>query len=71
MKTFTHLEDAELLRELDGIRMHSPVIAELCRRLEESPELPVTASCECPVCMADLRADYDEFNEILELKVNV
>lgn len=72
MKTFRHLEDAELLQELDDIRHQSPVIAELCKRLEAhlEAELQVAACCECPVCQADLRAVYDESNETLELKVN-
>lgn len=71
MKSFSHLTDEEFLRELDGVRHQSPIIADLCRRLEETKQEPATASCECPVCMADLRADYDVFNETLELKVNV
>lgn len=71
MKTFTHLTNPEFLSEIDDVRNQSPIIKELCRRLEEMEPAPQISSCECPVCMADLRAEYDETTEILELKVNV
>ena len=66
------LQDDELLRELEEVRYLSPVIRELCRRLElyvDKPE-PVSGRAECPVCQADLRCDYDYANEILSLQVN-
>lgn len=48
MKQFTHLSDTEMLREIDEVRLQSPIIADLCRRLEEAEPNPLTASCECP-----------------------
>lgn len=42
---YTGLTDRELLLRLSDARQHSPVIEELCRRLEDIPE-------ECPVCEA-------------------
>lgn len=71
MKSFRHFEDDEFLRELDIVRYSSPIIEDLCRRLEEHMKEPpiATGGCECPICMANLRADYDELNEILTLKL--
>jgi hypothetical protein len=67
-----HLENDELLLQLEVVRYQSPIIGELCRRLEEllKEEPPASAQAECPVCQADLRADYDVNNEILSLQVN-
>ena len=68
----TALEDDELLRELDEACGRSSVIKELCRRLEEALDRPTVRSgtCECPVCLATLEADYDEGNDVLELKTH-
>ncbi len=66
-----NMADGELLLHLDDARYHSPIIGELCRRLDGLMHAePARARAECPVCQADLRADYDFANEILELKVN-
>lgn len=72
MSRLRHLEDDELLLHLEDVRHLSPIIGELCLRLEKliQQETPVTARAECPVCRADLRADWDAGNEILCLQVN-
>jgi hypothetical protein len=72
MSRLRHLEDDELLLHLEDVRHQSPIIGELCQRLEKllRQETPVTAQAECPVCQADLRADWDAVNEILYLQVN-
>jgi hypothetical protein len=41
------LTQRELLNELESVRQYSPIIEELCTRLENHGE-------ECPVCEADL-----------------
>ena len=71
MKSFRYLEDDEFLREIDNVRHASPIIEDLCRRLEEAiAAAPVaTGKCECPICLASLRADYDGTNESLVLKI--
>lgn len=62
------MSDSELLRELDGVRDKSPVIQELCIRLEENlTETEITLSTsedtkhsvKCPICQAMLFVDYD------------
>lgn len=72
MSRLSHLQDDELLLRLDNARHQSPIIGELCRRMEEllKQEPPATAQAECPVCQADLRADWDVSNEILSLGVS-
>ncbi len=65
-----NVTDRELLIELDEVRGQSPVISELCRRLEELvTNAPVLAHADCPVCQATLTADYDFDYEVLILKV--
>ena len=62
----------ELLRLVEDRRSQSPIIDELCNRLEN-----VTASVlpdsntrvECPICEANLEADYDEANTMFTIKV--
>jgi hypothetical protein len=72
MSKFRHLTDREFIFRLDDARHQSPIIGELCRRLEDllCKEPPTTAQTECPVCMADVQADYDSDSGILELKVS-
>lgn len=66
-----NLQNDELLRNLDDVRHLSPVIGELCRRLEEQDkEIHADGTAECPVCQASLRADYDTYSEILTLQVD-
>lgn len=42
-----HLTNADILREVDDKRQYSPVIDELCQRLE-------TMALICPCCEADI-----------------
>ena len=44
---YNNLSNRELLAQLESVRSHSPVIEELCQRLE-------TTNVECPICEADL-----------------
>ena len=67
MKTFTHMTDKDLLRTLADVRFHSPVIAELCMRLEEATEDSGHYEVDCPVCKATLDACYDPIKEELNL----
>lgn len=51
---YHNLTVVELLREVDDVRHYSPIIEELCQRLENIGET-------CPVCEADL---YKAFKEL-------
>ena len=44
---YNGLSNRELLAQLEGVRTYSPVVEELCQRLEN-------VGVECPVCEADL-----------------
>jgi hypothetical protein len=44
---YNHLSNRELLAQVESVRDYSPVIEELCQRLEN-------VGGECPVCEADL-----------------
>ena len=59
---FENLNDKELLNHLESIRYHSPIIAELCQRLEkmEDNHIGQVEIAECPVCEAKLEIDVDE-----------
>lgn len=64
--------DAELLHHLDDRRAHSPVIDELCKRLEPGAFTEVKQinhQVECPICMAGLEADFDDGNAMFTIKV--
>lgn len=63
--------DAELINSLDEARHLSPVIGELCNRLEACGQHEPASSlnAECPVCAADLEADFDTANDILTLRI--
>lgn len=69
-RNLSSLQDDELLRQLDESAARSPVIKELCARLEKANERPSerTAQCECPICLGELQAYYGEANDVLELK---
>ena len=58
---FRHLSDSELLRFLDPIKHRSPVILELCNRIEELQLVNEnsTKPIECPVCLAVLVHDSE------------
>ena len=72
MASYRHLTDDELLIEFDAIKARSPIIEELCERLKErllvNPKDKPNHNVECPVCQAQLRADYDQHNEMFELR---
>lgn len=60
---WSNLSDAELLNQLAESRGRSPVIDELCNRLEQYADNEVVSSdadssVECPVCEAPLTASY-------------
>lgn len=70
--TFTNYTDDELLRLVDDKRYRSPLIDELCTRLEKRGEVAVQedANCrvECPVCTAPLEAGYDADNNMFTIQ---
>lgn len=68
MRTLRHLTDEELLREFADKRNQSPIIRELCERLEVFSPPPMQHKLGCPVCRAGLDAEYDEATETLTLK---
>ena len=65
-----NFSDAELLRHLEDARHHSPVIGELCKRLEEKEPEPLDESVEGPICLAAMVLDLDYANGIANLKVS-
>lgn len=59
---YSNYTDQELLQLLSEKRAQSPIIEELCQRLEEySPafDKETNISAECPVCEAKLKIDVD------------
>lgn len=68
---YRNMSDEELLDVLDDAKHLSPVIGELCKRLELKAVAITDANhrVECPVCQAELEADYDEANTMFTLKV--
>ena len=72
---YSHYTLDELLRFVDGKRHHNPVINELCKRIEElqngSVEIAPDSghAVECPVCAAELRADYDDSSQLFTLEL--
>ena len=61
----------ELLHHLDERRSQSPIIDELCKRLEPNAFTEVKQinhRVECPVCTAQLEADLDEGNAMFTLR---
>jgi len=67
------LTDEELLVAVNEVASQSPIIGELAKRLEaveaRRAALAVDRSCECPICLGALTVDYDEANDIINLKV--
>ncbi len=59
------LTTEELLRRIDDIRSKSPIIEELCQRIERGETVPMPQEAieakdmECPVCMAKLTVSFD------------
>ena len=69
---YGYLSIDELLRLVEDRRDKSPIIDELCNRLEntEASILPDSnRRVECPICEAELEADYDEANTMFTIKV--
>lgn len=64
-----NLSNSELLRVLNDLKNHSPIISELCTRLENSNE-NLTTKTTCPVCMASLSLDVDHLNHELTIEIN-
>lgn len=59
---YTNLTDQELLQVLSEKRMRSPIIEELCQRLETygpAFQKETNIKIECPVCEAQLKIDID------------
>ena len=60
--SYSNHTDQELLQVLSEKRQHSPIIEELCQRLESY--MPVSQketniNADCPVCEAKLNVDID------------
>jgi hypothetical protein len=71
---YASFSNEELLSQLDAKRQHSQIIDELCSRLEKvsSGTLIVDGAnkaVRCPVCEAELLADYDGHRDRYELEV--
>lgn len=70
--TFTNYTNDELLRLVDDKRYRSPLIDELCTRLEKRGEVAVQEDAdfrvECPVCAAPLEAGYDECKNMFTIQ---
>lgn len=69
---YNHLDDDELLNLVDEKRQYSPLIEELCHRLESKniniPEDHNSRS-ECPVCEVQLEVSFDGGNNMFELEI--
>lgn len=69
---YANLSDDELLSQVEEAREHSPIVEELAQRLERR-EVDVTTGAnhnvECPVCGAELEANYDEGNNQFTLEL--
>ena len=69
--TFSNYTDDELLRLVVDKRHRSPLIDELCTRLEARGDVAVqedaNALVECPVCAAPLQAGYDSANNMFTI----
>jgi hypothetical protein len=69
--SYSHYSNEELLRYVDDKRGHSPIIEELCQRLEKKTLKEETQAAnnnvECPVCESQLVVDYDQGNNIFDL----
>ena len=76
MSSFTptqlsHLTTPELLHLLDYKRPLSPIIGELCKRLEKADEDEgMNHRVECPVCQSALEVEPDYGNSVYHIKVD-
>lgn len=66
-----NMTDGELLQQLGTIRHQSPVIGELCVRLEKAIEPEILQRLGCPVCQAALSAEYDDCAGTITLRVEI
>lgn len=71
--SYSNHTDQELLQVLSEKRQHSPIIEELCQRLESY--MPVSQketniSADCPVCEAKLKIDVD-VNELGNYQLDI
>ena len=66
-----NMQDDELALALEDAAAHSPVIAELVKRLTGREQYfgDMNHKVECPVCQAALEVDPDEANQLFNLKV--
>ena len=69
---FSFMSDQEFIHSIEDKKHLSPVIAELCRRLEcrsEGNDSKADDRVECPVCEAELRVELDEANDLYEIYI--
>lgn len=68
---YARLTTAELLVQVDSIRDKSPIIEELALRLEQGVGINDESghNVTCPVCKAQLEADYDSGNDMFTLRL--
>ena len=71
--SYSNHTDQELLQVLSEKRQHSPIIEELCQRLESY--MPVSQketniAADCPVCEAKLKIDVD-VNELGNYQLDI
>lgn len=72
MAGYSHLDDLELLSQFDDKAAVSPIIKELCDRLEKhvaprDPYKDTDERVECPVCEAKLTVEHDEADNLFTL----
>ncbi len=72
MIALNRFTNRELLNHFDSIKHHSPIILELCRRLEKEEESVhmLNNKVECPICQAKLLADIDSENDMFTLTID-
>lgn len=68
-----NLTNEEFLRELVNVGEKSPIISELCKRLDKINDFEkeieeINNKTECPVCMASLHAEMDLSNKLFILR---
>lgn len=68
---YTNLSNTELLAKIDSVRHLSPIIQELCKRLEEGDlySKDTNDRVECPICQGKLRVDYCGGNDMFKLHI--
>lgn len=75
---YSRLSDKELLNELIEAAHHSPIIAELCKRIESNEERNVVIEnlfdyadkkIACPVCKSNLQLNLDEDKIVFFLEI--